>query len=245
MVSVNTILVASARWEKVTEYLDAYSQSFINEISGVDVNVLSGTEDTKVNFETAIQQSDPILIMTMGHGAPSYTTGYKNELILDTNNSVICADRAVYLFTCLSGQILAPDLINKGANSVIAYDKEFIFYIDSRKENPLDDEVAKGTLLSGFQVFKSMAAGKTAGEAFNDSQAEFENWVNYWLDQNTSEATYVLSALRWDKDHQKLFVSGSEEAVEPVQVAQMGMGMPVAIALGLGMIYQFLFKKKG
>jgi hypothetical protein len=86
------------------------------------------------------------------------------------------AGRIVILATCNTGQQLAFDLHNYGAESVLAFKKPFIFLSDDESRSVGSDKLAEPFFSSLYQAPMRLMKGDGFGYAF---QAEREAFAHY------------------------------------------------------------------
>lgn len=243
----NLMVVASANFETVTNYLHAYSVPVLKNISRIGTKslVLEGEIDTRKNFEEAVKEHNPLMVLILGHGLDAYTTGFENQIILDSKNAGLMKDRTIFIFSCLSGKKLAPTLIKNDCDSVISFKEEFLFYIDENARSPLADKLANHNLNSALEVVRVLAGGGTFDEAHTAMQDSFDTAIAYWKTQDVPGAGFIISSLMWDKEHAVQLGDESVTVSDPIPAPVITPLAIVGAGIGLGAIIGYLSLKRG
>lgn len=241
----NLMVVASANFETVTNYIHAYTIPVLKNISRIGTKsvVLEGEADTRENFEAMIEEHNPLMVLVLGHGLSDITTGFENQIILDSRNAGVVKNRTIFIFSCLSGKKLAPTLIKENCNALVAFKEEFLFIIDENARSPLSDKLARGNLTAALEVVRVLANGGTYEEAHTAMQEAFDKEIAYWKTQDIPGNSFIISSLMWDKEHAVMLGDESTTVSDPVPAPVV---TPLAIAgvgISLGAIAYMLSKR--
>ena len=131
MPDINNVVIARANWDDgVTNFASPWFDRVIERANELRFNTtdLHGDDDTKVNFDSAIQYDDPTFVTGMGHGLIDRFAGQYNELLLVSGeNDDLMKDRVVYLLSCLTGAKLGVTIIKKGGIAFLGYKNDYVF----------------------------------------------------------------------------------------------------------------------
>jgi hypothetical protein len=212
------VLITRPMHDDTTAYLFEWSRSIIDECNRRGIKVLNIEKDDvkKDNVLSFILSKKPSLLVFNGHGDPETIYGHNKEPskepILSAKNlrEDVVKGRVIHSLSCNSANVLGRECVNKGAISFIGYANEFVFFIDpSSSSKPLQDKNAQPFLESANKAVISIIKGNTIHEAFNNSQASYDWWIEHFYAHYPLEAPYILPWLLWDKMQQT--VIGDEE----------------------------------
>lgn len=173
------------------------------ENRGFTTVALTGIDDTRANFVPQAKNGLTTYIGGVGHGNYDLYTGHWGEHILGIGeyDSAEVKDKALHFLSCRTGRDLGPDTVSKGANAYVGYDENFTFVWDD-STTPVNEFLLFIQSDATFDL--QMAAGATAGQAFNATKQAFNTAIAQV--PNTAAATW----LTYDRDHIRLH--GSVEA---------------------------------
>lgn len=204
-----------------------------NGLTVIDLNAEQAIAET---FFPHLNYYDPLFVFGFGHGnETSYTGQNLDEILHACQNDETLAGRVVYLLSCHTATILGQSMVNKGVLTYIGYDEDFqfVWFANHNYINPLIDSFARGFFESALEIPRSLINGSTTGQAYNNSIAMWNKWIDYWSRQNTPEAPFILEVLLWDRDNQVLFGSTTEK-IAIIQKREIAFASPQVIAAGIG-----------
>lgn len=158
-------------------------------------------------FENQVIAFDPQFVVMNGHGGDRAIVvnkrhailglkGYSNELemTLVRENVELMRGRHVYLFTCNTGKLLAPELVKSGAISVVAYDAPFFWSPDDSFSTPSYDLYAQTVFRAALEYPKQVILGKTVPVAFRMMQEKYVRELDKTYDPG--QGKYLLHDLK-------------------------------------------------
>lgn len=114
------LLLYSPVYDEVTKVLHEWAEKLASEVPGVQL-----CSDWRC-FTSMLGEYGRVSVWC--HGEPNAII-VESGAVLACNNDYIFADHDVYLLSCLSGLQLAPSMVGKGANSVIAFIRSVAVYV--------------------------------------------------------------------------------------------------------------------
>lgn len=207
---MNLCLSTAPDYEIVTSRLHAYMIPVLKELElyNTDVSLLEKNEVTRENLERFSQGRN--FLFLMGHGDKDRLSGSRrDDMVLDTNNSGITAGKVVYALSCLTADVLGREAVREGATAYCGYFDEYQLWIESGK-HPLRDGLARACVMPALEFVRSLYAGKTTGEALEDTKKAFEEMIDLWNTIDRPEASFVVAAL--ENNLEILTLLGSEDA---------------------------------
>ena len=208
-------VITRPNYDDTTSYLHSWASKVIlaSEKDNIDIVDLEGEKANRESFESVLKKKNPDLVFLNGHGSPDAVCGQDDKVVVQADlNEKILAKRLIYAVSCDSAQILGKEAVRNGAKVYIGYNKPFAFLADRNSgTTPLKDKKAQPFLDSSNRVALDMIRGRTAGEAFNKSQAEFERCIEYYSTSTEPDAAEIIRWLIWDKMAQTLI--GDKEAI--------------------------------
>ncbi|MBU2099951.1 hypothetical protein KKG83_04660 [Candidatus Micrarchaeota archaeon] len=205
-----TFLITRPEHDDETLYLSDYSKKIIAvaEEKGIPVFDCVNKSANKKKVSSLLASKKPKFIMFNGHGSAEVITGNKLEpLIRLGEDEDLIKDAIVYARVCSSGEKLGKSCGDNGSGAYIGYDKKFRFWICSTStHHPQEDRYAKPFLDASNQVAISLLKGASAEEAYDRSQAAFEQYIeNLENSDSPKELRFLLPLLYWDKEIQKYY----------------------------------------
>lgn len=167
------------------------------------------------DFESYTESHNLPLIVLNGHGTKTAVEGDDGEIILEKGqNEETTEGSIVYSRTCSSAAELGPSCVEKGAKAYIGYEDKFNFvYQTSKSAKPLEDKVAELCLAPSNQVPISLIKGKTAGEAYNNSQRKYQEALRKALANYELDDGEIFKSVAWNMDVQTV-VGDSKATLE-------------------------------
>ena len=204
------MLVTLPEHDLATLYSSKWSKEVIDvaERNGIHVTSIEGSNVTRNRVERAITSNKPMFLMFNGHGSDSMIAGHDFEpIIILGDNDNLLKDKIVHAFTCSSGRTLGARC---GASAFIGYSNWFIMCIDGNSTNrPLEDRLASPIMQCAMEAPKQLAKKKTAREAYEQSQAKYQRWIDEFTlsssKYTTEELQLILPCLMWNKTCQVLY----------------------------------------
>lgn len=191
-----SILITRPNHDHITNYLYFWVEEVIKlaQRKGFFVYDLRGKKASRKQLESYVQKNKPSFLFLNGHGSAITITGNDDEPLIDLSSSVL--GRVIYARSCDAGQKLGADLVKKGTETFIGYDRKFIFgYTPLKITRPEDDDIAKLFLEPSNLVASTLIKGHTTIEAHNRSKdAMYKNFFRMVSSGATDEERY---AARW------------------------------------------------
>src|SRR5581483_8420715 len=105
--------------DKVTEYLDTWSEKAINlakEQPDTFVYELRWEKANREDFVKVIEEKQPRLILFNGHGNHDFITGFNQDVLVRCGeNEQLLKDKIVHAMSCNAGKTLGPEAIKIGS----------------------------------------------------------------------------------------------------------------------------------
>jgi len=166
---------------------------------------LLDADATRESYEVNIIRRDPLIIAGFSHGledAIISDDGVRG--FLDVGNTITTNNRIVYLCACHTGKQLAQACVDVGAKAVLAYDDTLTIIVDSETLEP-----AKGFKEVLAEKPARIFDGLTVQQVYDEVISEYNKWIEYWDNQPDEYAPIIADVLRHDRDHFKLYGSGT------------------------------------
>lgn len=169
---------------------------------GFTVVSLIGTNCVRANFIPAAKNALTVYIAGVGHGNYDIYTGHHGDPILQVGHydSTEVKDNVLHFLSCRTARDLGPNTVANGARAYTGYDENFTFVWDD-SSTPINEFLLFIQADATFDL--QMAAGATAGQAFNATTQAFNAAIAQV--PNTAAATW----LTYDRDHLRLHGSAS------------------------------------
>ena len=205
---------------------------------GLNVINLDTTEARLPQFENAIVNDDPLLIMGNGHGMEQIFTGDQQTDILwipnsyrgqtDTNINLV-EGRIVYLLSCLTGRALGPAIAAQDNTFYVGYVEDFIF-------NGFEpgDEYSRGFGECSNAIMRTLLNGGTIEDAYNEGIRMFNLWISIWEQSSDASAPFIISSLIHDRD--ALIALPGMEIPQSTSQIETETLIPGITAVGYGLI---------
>jgi hypothetical protein len=201
---------------------------------GFSVDDLFDGDATRYLVLESLRRSDPILFVGCGHGDSGTFTGQNREFIFWTCDCREVAGRVIYLLSCLTANVLGPDMVRKGARCYIGYRVEFT-WVQERVQDPLADRYGRAFFEPVLELIYRLADGRTAADAFRASVDRWNYWIDYWTRSGDVAAPLMVAFLLHDRDGQVLLGDGSATVTAPAPApapAVPPLLAPLALAFG-------------
>ena len=246
MPNPNSVLILNPEFDLATSFTHHWTNEVINEAQqlGLNVVVLDGDEARLPQFESIIENNDPLFIYGAGHGSEEIFTGQNQENILwvptnypghehaDSNVNLV-RERVTYLLSCLTAQALGPAIAAQPNTYYIGYREDFVF-TGFTPGDKYSESFKAGT----NEIAKSLLRGKTIIEAYNAGIAKFDEEIIKWQQSFDSSAPFVVSALLHNRDVLVAIGAGippqpAEITVRPPLMEMLTSGYGIIISLAL------------
>jgi hypothetical protein len=181
---------------------------------GFSVDDLAGGDAARAKVLDSLARSDPIFFLGEGHGSGDRFTGQGLEPIFWTCDCREVAGRIIYLLSCLTGNVLGPDMVSKGARCYVGYRVEFT-WMQERAQDPLADRYGRAFFEPVLELIYRLADGRTAADAFRASVDRWNYWIDYWTRSTDPAAPLMVAFLLHDRDGQVLLGDGSATVTAP------------------------------
>lgn len=195
----NVTLATLTGTDKVTYYMSTWTNAVLRESRAKGTKTVILHTD-RATLEANIAAYQPSFIIGVAHGYPEELGIYRNLPLVDLQNAHITRDTVSYFISCNTAETLGPATIANGAKAFIGFDQDFIFWINEHALYPIGDTLARPFMLPIMKVIRSLAAGRTTGEAYKDSKNIFREQIRLWNSKNTLKAKLITNALRHDLD---------------------------------------------
>ncbi len=161
---------------------------------GFSVTALTGTQNTRIEFEKRIKSKLVVYGGGVGHGSYTCYTGHWGDHILEVGHydPSEVDSKAFHFLSCQTGAQLGPDTVNNGAKAYAGYNENFVLQWDDQNTPAVDEFELFARSDSTFDL--QMANGATAQEAYDATIQAFNAAIGEV--PNQAAATY----LTWDRD---------------------------------------------
>ena len=207
---------------------------------GYTVIQSAGEYATKYSFFDNVSKYNPELIVADGHGDPSTLTGQGlQEVLTSCFNNEVLSGRMMCSISCLTGQVLGPNSVEKQARAYIGFVNEFTWTVlppynpgNDPSAYPFQQIVRKLIVLAAQYNLGKIRAR----DVYDGAIAEIDRWIaaSYPLEY----AEDVLMALRHDRSG--LVTISKEVTIGPAPTPLFPfliMGTGAAMTFGLvGMV---------
>lgn len=179
------------------------------EEMGMRVTDLPGNLANKDELLIALERDDPIAYWGVGHGNETQFAGQDAVVMLEKGvDENLFVERIIHLTSCLTGAEggLLGSIAEAGALATIGYSVELVVGIDTANF-PVDDPSNKATqslLEPDCLIEVSLAGGKTVADAFVESDAKSDEWIEYWRVSGHPDADILMWALINNRDNKVL-----------------------------------------
>jgi len=193
---------------------------------------VQGVECTPQAFYDAMNNFQPDLIITVGHGNENNFSCQDRELVLTgcTNDQIMAGSQA-YFLSCLMAQELVPSMVKKGAVSVLGFTSEFVWLINPDYQDDLpNDPYAKPFKDAVVEPCRSLLSGSTWQQVYDSGVALFDRGIADWFESNDPMAGEIVAALMQDRDSMVVY---GEKFIGPSAQALGGVDSLVSIPIGL------------
>ena len=195
------ILISASDYEPAVAYFFPYALKAIEMARATGhepLPCLRRDQNVDNIYKNAVKAS---LILHNGHGSADDTTGDQTVVIWHTCSypTSTVEKKIVFLLSCLTGQRLAPDMAQKGASAVFAWDEVYIFNVAGGGD-PLTDPYLKWFFCPILDGYRRVLEGEPA-----------KAWYNYIIGsaqealRDPSLPEHVKANIAWDANHLRLF----------------------------------------
>jgi len=215
------------------EYSSCVAREVEEEIAGtINTIPLRGSEANPGNCTYTVNTEDPIHVWGVGHGNANVYTVECTNIWLDARNPSSLdplIGRVVHLLSCITAQNLGPALIEHGSIAYFGYYDSFWFMIPY---DPCTNRMSRSTHTCDLEIERSLAKGRTTGQAKEDCLARFDEEITYWESSDDPYAADCLWCLETDKDRLRLY--GDETVTITEAPTPPGPGGILPLLLGGG-----------
>ena len=185
-----TVLLIANPYDIPTKYGYYWMRKLADYAVKAGHEVIFQTTPTVTTLAEALNLYNPRLVVINGHGGQKAVAVGNNILIamksydpllrrkVEYQNPQWFAGRIVILATCNTGQELAYDLHNYGAEAVLAFKKPFIFLSDDDSRSIGKDTLAEPFFSSLYQAPIRLINGESFGSAFQAEREAFNHYLN-------------------------------------------------------------------
>ncbi|MDD3492302.1 MAG: hypothetical protein PHU95_02255 [Candidatus Thermoplasmatota archaeon] len=181
----------------------------------------------------ALEDYDPLVVISFGHGGPGMYTGNSEISIIDLLNIGVMEGRMWHTLSCLCGQRLGPEMIAQGGLAFMGYDQSWYWVAEDETAagDPKEDRYAWPFFESDNQCSIILAVTQDPGMATSWSLMVYQAWIDYWLDNPEGDpyATEVAKWLIWDRDAFVLYGEGRPPALRPTALPLALLGFPLLL----------------
>ena len=215
-----------------------YGNSWLGEIGDIAKNIghnvldITGAECTPQAFYDAMNNFQPDLIITVGHGNENNFSCQDRELVLTgcTNDQIMAGKQGFYL-SCLVGQELLPSMVKKGAVSVLGFTSEFVWLINpDYLDNIPNDPYAKSFKDAVVESCRKLLSGSTWQQVYEGGVALFDKGIANWFESEDPMAGEIVAALTQDRDSMVVY---GEKFIGPSGQVLGDVGGLISIPIGL------------
>ncbi len=210
------LIVTNPCDDKVTEYLDTWSEKAINLAKAQPdtfVYELRGGKANREDFVKVIEEKQPQLILFNSHGNHDSITGFNQDVLVRCGeNEHLLKDKIIHAMSCNAGKTLGPEAIKIGGVAYIGYKEEFkLTHLNKNtKAEQLRDEVAQFFLEPAYEAIIALVEGSTVEEAFNRSRKMCaDNLTSLITSNSPSLNSSVASRLYHNYQHQVYLGNGA------------------------------------
>lgn len=203
------LLVTNPSDDKPTEYLDAWSEQFINLAVGQKNTVVFELRRNQANrgkLTQLIENEKPRLVVFNGHGSDDSIAGFGQEILIRCDeNEHLLRGKIVHTLACHSGKTLGPKCIQIGTLAYVGYKEAFKFVHLNKisKKEQFRDEMARFFLQPAYEAVIALIEGATVGEAYDRSQKTGSDLlITLLASESTAYNTTVASRLFHNLTHQ-------------------------------------------
>jgi hypothetical protein len=131
---MSDVLIVDAAWDRVTHYGRAFREKFVlrdfkKEWPAYSIHELVGPDAIRSKVNAFVNQNRVRYISGMGHGLYDSFTGFHNQPIWNSNDSLShLAGTIVHLLSCQTGAVLGRSMIKDGVVAFWGYTVNFAFY---------------------------------------------------------------------------------------------------------------------
>ena len=182
-----------------------------------------------------INQYDPLLVISFGHGNTTVYTADSENPVFTMENIDILAGRIWHTLSCLVGAKLGPEMVKRGGLAFSGYEQEWTWVVyGTTEDDPYEDKYAKGFYISDNQCSITLAITLDIKKASEEAIKEYNRWIDYWIENpdDDENAVEIAKWLIWDRDAYVVFVYQAEHIAKPSPLLPLAiMGLPVLLGL--------------
>jgi len=202
---VKRFLITRPNHDIITEYLHDFSKEIVKTLKNTkDIHVtdLEGKKSNRKNVEKSLFKENPKLVFLNGHGNKYEVAGYKEEIILDSNNIELLKDKIVYALSCDSLEELGAKAVEKGAKAYVGYKAKFMMVRDpSRVGTPRKDKNVLPFRRACCAMINSLVFGSSVHDAIERTKNEYRDSIRSYgtsEDDIYGDVPLIRFALAWN-----------------------------------------------
>jgi len=202
----------------------------------LEVIDLAAEDAEKEPVLNALEEHDPYLIISFGHGYSSAYTGNSETPIFDTNNIYLLAGRIWKTLSCQVGKLLGLQMVREGGIAFLGYDEDWVWLALDSSADPYEDKHAKAFYISDNQGSIVLGVTYDPSKASDEAIKEYNRWIDYWLEnpEEDPKAVEIVKWLIWDRDALVLYLYGYEEIRLPSPLLPIAvMSLPVMLGIAI------------
>lgn len=176
----------------------------VNEIKErrpeLNVIVLADDDAVKNKVVDAINQFDPYIVISFGHGSPFEMRGDDERVIFSIDNVEILNGRIWHTLSCSVGKYLGPFMVATGGGVFFGYDEDWYWVAEDVNIDAYDDPYARAFFESNNVCSLNILLDNVEN-AWNEGIRKYNEWIDYWLRSEDKYAVEVAKWLIWDRDN--------------------------------------------
>lgn len=186
---MKSVLFSRPRHDNQTEYLYLYSRKLVKFAQQKGFKPIFDMRQKNANKNAVtniLKKRKPELIMFNGHGGPNVICGYKNELLISSEDNPEILDSSItYALACSAALELGRVTVERGAKAFIGYQFDFALGKDPNSEAaPMKDKIAPLFLEPSNILFSSLLKGNSVETAVARSKKKMKENISYLVYKN-------------------------------------------------------------
>lgn len=208
----------------------------IKEKTDKKVIDLAAEDAEKENVLNALQEFDPLLVISFGHGLPDLVTGNSEKTIFDTKNISLLSGRVWHALSCLAGKLLGVQMVLNSGLAFLGYDEEWVWIAEDVNSDPYEDKYAKAFYESDNACSIVLSLSLNIPQANIEMTDSYNQWIDYWLENpdNDPYAIEIAKWLIWDRDAIVVYT------YETVKVPQHSPLLPLTV-MSLPVVFGLIY----
>jgi hypothetical protein len=229
---MSRVLGAHAIVDIPTRYASYWVELIMQEAraGGHEVRSLTGSAVTAQGLLSAVEGYQPDMVVFGGHGSPSEFLGAGYQVVLQacSNDQMMVGSRALFI-SCLTGQLLVPSMVRKGAVAAQGFVKEFIWMVDGGN-NPASDPYAASFTRTLVEAAREIMRGGSWQDWYRTFTRVSDEEIQRWGNSSDPLAASVVFCLR--NNRSAAVISGAGTLTEEGVVAEVGVPVLPLLLIG-------------